>query len=132
MGESQEDIYYRFARLHDDVIEEFKEHQDEYWQGKKDAFRIARVFMLEMLGDDSGAESALRLRESSTAARSTRIEKLEEMARQARFYIGEALWMARDDVPLHPMSRINWKRWVSWYDAMQKQGIVPEADGAID
>lgn len=131
MDDKQRKVYLEFMDLHDDVIEEWKEHQDEYWQGKKDAFRLARVYILELLGMDE-ARSAKLLRDSSPAARSTRLEKLEAMVQDARFYIGEALWMEREDVPLHPMSRINWGRWISWYDRMEKQGIVPKADGAID
>jgi hypothetical protein len=60
------------------------------------------------------------------------LEILRGMACQARFYIGEALWMERENAPLHPLSRVNWSQWVSWYDRLVEKGIVPEADGAID
>ena len=131
MNKKQEEVYLRFLRLHEDVVEEHKEQQNEYWQGKKDAFRITMIYIRELL-DMDGVRSAELLRNSSPAARSTRLEILESMAKDARFYIGEALWMARDNVPLRPTSRINWKQWISWYEMMEKKGIVPEAEGAID
>jgi hypothetical protein len=131
MKDRQERIYKEFHDLHNDVVEEFKTQQTEYWQGKKDGLRIARIYVLEAL-DMEEANSARSLRESSPSARSTTLEILREMARQARFYIGEALWMERDNEPLHPLSRVNWSQWVSWYDRLVEKGIVPEADGAID
>jgi len=132
LNDKQKKIYFEFHNLHDDIIEEWKETQTEYWQGKKDGMRIARIYVLEALNMEDNAKSAKFLRESSHTARSTTLEILKSMVRDARFYIGESLWMARENIPLHPMSRINWNQWIDWYDRLAEKGTVPEADGAID
>ena len=92
--------------------------------------RLGFALFADALGLDTEAQSLRSLRETSPIARSTDGEKLQALAKGARYYVAEALWMARDNVPLHPMSRVNWTRWIEWYDRLAQGGIVPEVTDA--
>jgi hypothetical protein len=107
--------------------------EDPFWQGKKDGIRTAWIYFNEALGLTDEVKSSLAARETSSSARSTDLEILRAWMKSAMYYIGEALWMDETGTKLHPLSRVNWRRWWGGYKELAKRGLVePVDDTAFD